>query len=495
MIVPDSAHVRVAIMSMHRVLILGAAMAACSGGEAKQGAIGQECYPNGTCNDALVCSDNACVGLPDAAILPDAATPLPDPETVVNQVLGAPVRDLDLLFLVDDSHSMAEEQQELALQFPLISSALAKMEGGLPNLHVGVISTDLGIGSDVLTSCQDDGLNAILQNVAQQPGCEPPTDRYISDVDNGAGGREQNYSGSLEETFSCISKLGVEGCGFEQHFAAIRRALDGSTADNEGFLREDAMLAIVAVSDEDDCSATDQAIYDLSPELDTLESSLGPLSSYRCFEFGVTCKETTDDPVFDRTNFGDRSECVPRQSSPYLEDVSGFVSFLQGLKATPGRVMFNVIVGTGPAAVSENFENGEPLVGTCASALGRSAPGIRLEAASVLLGMGTTQTICVNDLSAAFSGLAAEMVARMSGTCLIEDAAPSSCSFNDVSGYDTEAAYVVQALPFCSEVATGACITLIENSADCVNGKTEAVIDRRDTTAAPNTVVVASCPR
>ncbi len=72
-------------------------------------------------------------------------------------------------------------------------------------------------------------------------GCTPPNGRYGSDVFlPNATNRTRNYSGTLAETFRCIAELGTDGCGFEQHFAALERGLDGSNPENAGFLRENA---------------------------------------------------------------------------------------------------------------------------------------------------------------------------------------------------------------------------------------------------------------
>ena len=76
---------------------------------------------------------------------------------------------------------------------------------------------------------------------------------FISNV-----GGQANYTGHVADVFTCIAALGQAGCGFEHQLAAVLRALgaDGSPApaENEGFLRPDALLAIVVLTNEDDCS-------------------------------------------------------------------------------------------------------------------------------------------------------------------------------------------------------------------------------------------------
>src|SRR5262249_33679824 len=53
-------------------------------------------------------------------------------------------RDLDLLFLIDDSPSMGDKQTNLANNFPRFIDVLSSIPGGLPNVHIGVATSDLG---------------------------------------------------------------------------------------------------------------------------------------------------------------------------------------------------------------------------------------------------------------------------------------------------------------------------------------------------------------
>jgi hypothetical protein len=65
------------------------------------------------------------------------------------------------------------------------------------------------------------------------------------------------------EALDCTAGLGTSGWGFEQPLEAMYLALDGNPA-NQGFLREDAHLAVVIFADEDDCSVADPHLFDLS---------------------------------------------------------------------------------------------------------------------------------------------------------------------------------------------------------------------------------------
>ena len=84
------------------------------------------------------------------------------------------------------------------------------------------------------------------------------------------------------------------GCGFEHQLASIARALgaDGAPApaSNAGFLRPDAQLAIIVLSNEDDCSApANTQLYSLNGGQQNLANQLGPIANYRCNQFGHLC--------------------------------------------------------------------------------------------------------------------------------------------------------------------------------------------------------------
>src|SRR6185369_16598144 len=92
-------------------------------------------------------------------------------------------------------------------------------------------------------------------------------------------------SPTLAADFKANVKVGLSGSGKEQAFRAARLALSDRLADtNQGFLRDGARLAVIFLSDEDDCSdsadprANDniachaQATKDANPPiLDTIE--------------------------------------------------------------------------------------------------------------------------------------------------------------------------------------------------------------------------------
>jgi hypothetical protein len=195
------------------------------------------------------------------------------------------VDQVDLLVLVDDSRSMVGEQENLARNFPRLAAKLN--DAGL-DYRVGIISPNLGVGEyTFVDTCETPGgLQGKLQADPQLDGCVPPTDPWIA-----ANGEQTNVPGDdVAAAFSCIAKLGSHGCGFEQTLEAVYRALD--PAVNPGFIRNDAALAVLLITDEDDCSARDTRLYD------TTDFSLGP-ANFRCFEYGVQCDGFTADNARD----------------------------------------------------------------------------------------------------------------------------------------------------------------------------------------------------
>ncbi|MBA3394190.1 MAG: hypothetical protein H0T89_16195 [Deltaproteobacteria bacterium] len=260
-----------------------------------------------------------------AAVPPEAAPPRASARTVA-QVLPAESAAVDILFVIDDSMSMADEQAQLGIWSSNLFEVLSG-SGDLPDLHIAVTSSSVDIPS--LEQCRS-GMGGSFQ----VGGAVLQNGRFIRDV-AGLTGRERNYSGTLTETFAKMARVGDSGCGMEQPFKAARLALSN---ESEGFLRDDALLLVVFVTDEDDCSARDSTLFS-DPYADAC-SELGTITSYRCFEHGVTCYDGKGS-----RELGERNDCRPAASSPYMESVAGFAEMLKGLKPDPAQVVVAAIHG------------------------------------------------------------------------------------------------------------------------------------------------------
>ncbi len=162
---------------------------------------------------------------------------------------------MDILFVVDDSGSMKEEQSNLASNFPKFVDTLNSFKtksGAQLDWRIAVTTT----GRDV-------------KYKIQLPG-SPQSFPFDEKGDNGAfrdgakcGGGSKRWIDRSEPNavsdFSCRAQVGTSGPGFEMPLLTTKFALADRMADgtNAGFLRDDALLAIVILSDEDDCSRED----------------------------------------------------------------------------------------------------------------------------------------------------------------------------------------------------------------------------------------------
>jgi hypothetical protein len=215
-------------------------------------------------------------------------------------------------------------------------STLRGFPGGLPNLHIAVVTSDLGAGPDYLIAgCNPGGDGGSFHAAAA--GCAGPTGTFIDESNNEA---TKNYPGAIEDAFACIANVGTSGCGLEHQLASTAVALGfyGSIpAANAGFLRSDAFLAIAYITNEDDCSAPpDTALYDTTSGV-SQASPLGPLI-FRCNEFGHLCGGVApprNGAVGASLNI--TADCHSNEAG-LLYPVGGFASFFKTLKADPSML-------------------------------------------------------------------------------------------------------------------------------------------------------------
>ena len=160
-------------------------------------------------------------------------------------------RKMDLVFVIDDSASMDEEQTNLASNFPAFANLLNSYTistGETLDYRVGVTTT---------------GITASYTMVI--PALPPiiPMDIRTPSSQQGADGRFRTVSGmtrpwlertdpSMAQTFASVARVGTSGPSLEMQLRAAELAISPST--NPGFLRQDALLGIVYLTDEDDCS-------------------------------------------------------------------------------------------------------------------------------------------------------------------------------------------------------------------------------------------------
>jgi len=172
-------------------------------------------------------------------------------------------RKLDLIFIVDNSPSMAPKQAKLQAQFPRLIEGLKDSNGDLPDLRIAILDTDLGTGGAWTSgSCGPQSNGSIYgdQGKFQMRGAAAcgVTDPQALWLEYAAG-TPANFTGDLATVFGCLAtNLGTEGCGEEHQLQTLELALFVGGLGNEKqqtMLRPEAALGLVFLTDEDDCSA------------------------------------------------------------------------------------------------------------------------------------------------------------------------------------------------------------------------------------------------
>jgi hypothetical protein len=214
---------------------------------------------------------------------------------------------MDILFVIDDSGSMQEEQENLVANFPKFIGVLDQY--GI-DYRVGVTTTGVNrkfsLKLPIFPKMPGDTTGADGALVGMQK-CSL-NDPWI----DGPGA-------TVTQDFSCIANVGTAGPGTEMPFAAFEQALgekSESGGPNEGFYRKGggSLLVIVIITDEDDCSIENGGLMKLSGS------------------DGADCSEKT---------------------STGLYTVAGANDFLSSVSGGPARY---VVVGiAGPSACSSEF--------------------------------------------------------------------------------------------------------------------------------------------
>lgn len=385
-------------------------------------------------------------------VVPDAARERHRDECLrelgCEQVRVTKVEDVDLLLMIDSSGSMIEEHANLIRQIPQLLAALLSGDldaDGTPevhpvrSLHVGIVTSDMGGGPyDTIPTCRrglgDDGILRATSR-SRAPPC-------MADYPSGlfAFAAETDDPALFEATLACVAGVGTGGCGFEQQLESPLKALtplhatawtrhgyvpprfvsadgvvdgvpgNGDAPGNVGFLRPHSALAVVMLTDEDDCSVLDYGLYHTS---DPRFASV-PLN-VRCFRFGAP-------------------------EMHVVHPVDRYVSGFLGLRADPSLLVFSAIVGIPPAAEAAAAAGdyaavlshpsmtptidatGNNLRPACVTADGTAYPPVRIvETAAGLASAGvgvSLSSICTSTFESAIDGLLDEIAGALRGICL-----------------------------------------------------------------------------
>lgn len=401
-------------------------------------------------------------------------------------------QDIDLLFIVDDSPGMLEIQQSLVSGFPGFIEAVSGLPTGMPSLQIGVVSTDLGtkgaadpeassgIGAGP-GSCAGRGKNGLLVTSASL------TEPFIRDVATG-GARSTNYTGTLAEAFSSIASLGAEGCGFEQSLQAAELAL--TKPENAGLVRPTAKLAVVVLTNEDDCSVARGAL------LGNDTNTLGPLQSFRCTRFGVTCEQGGKTPD-EMNQIGEKRNCHANETVGYLTSVRDHAIALMSMKPDPRDVLFLAIAGeaatvavemrTQPGGGSATPALQVKCAGAATAPFGSIDPSVRLTDHAKAFPRGRVTTMCGGNVHGPLLDLAREIRGLLGDACLTRDVSlPADCE-----AFDTHLDGSMSAMRACTRPGSGDCWELVADPGCIGQGQRLHVV--RTLPAASDSMVSLRC--
>ncbi len=315
-------------------------------------------------------------------------------EEAENTVSIAINKDVDILFVIDNSGSMAEEQALLSQNFASFINVL-EAEDVSANYRLGITTTDAGNprcpnttpenGTLVLSSCLDrvatnefkygaddfafactdyctkTNADLTVRGTTTQYSNEKEEPRkWIERIE-----KQSNITGvdSNVEAFQCYGPQGVAGCGFESHlesmYKALAKASDEGSVANYGFLRDAAILSIVVITDEADCSYQ-QAQKDVFVKNTVFwnppPDDVGPTSAV-CWKAGVEC--TGDGGVYSEchsANWGlnatkDAAVKDVPDAEAVLKPVSEYIAFVKTIEDAKKeidknqRVLVSMIAG------------------------------------------------------------------------------------------------------------------------------------------------------
>lgn len=204
-------------------------------------------------------------------------TPAPEPPKQPEECTK-----MDIVFVVDDSGSMAEEQNNLAVNFPKFVQKIEsfKTKGG----------SKLDWRLAVTTTARNISYNMQVPGFGTMPMNEKGDDGAFR-TGSGCGGSKPwiaTGDSNPEGTFQCRAKAGTGGSSIEMPLEALKLSLVDRVADgkNAGFLRPDALLAFVVLTDEDDCSRSDNNFTIANDKCDTMQGT-NPVSHYKQVLDGV----------------------------------------------------------------------------------------------------------------------------------------------------------------------------------------------------------------
>lgn len=362
------------------------------------------------------------------------------PNTQLVAVVPDTIRtELDLLFVVDDTEGMAALHHELGDLWRRMRRHLEYAEGGFPDVRIGIITSDVGVGAAEVPGCTATGRGGALISSPLEIG-----DRTLDEFD--------------ELVTAQFRAIGESTCPYEQPLAAMQRAIDGDEL-RDRFLRDRAALGVVVVAGADDCSVTDPGFF---ADDDT----------FQCFREGVVCQD-------DALAAGPQYSCRPRDSS-MIASVADHSKLLLEMKEDSRAIAVGAVLGN-PIEVRVLEDAGAlSLAPACADAPGSPGalyPGVRLSAFAQDQNLkGSVADLCSQSVADAGSPTALDLRRALGHRCLegkIEDVEPDEpgmqveCEVQTITGVAAPVELPPCANPNRVYESTGPCYAIKAGPAAC----------------------------
>lgn len=181
---------------------------------------------------------------------------------------------VDFLFVIDNSGSMGDNQDSLIASFPGFIQSIQSTLTDAQDYHIMVVDTDAQWGGECellcplfFNTCPDipqypcgivpDPCNATLGGgVVHTMASDAPN--VPCNFSTGARYMDSTEP-DLTAAFQCAAKVGSDGDGSERQMGAMVGALSDDLAQpgscNEGFVRQDAILVVTIITDEEDAAS------------------------------------------------------------------------------------------------------------------------------------------------------------------------------------------------------------------------------------------------
>ena len=295
---------------------------------------------------------------------------------------------IDLLFVIDNSGTMGEEQINLSANLPGLLDALMGMVDDQgqplePDINIMFTTTDVGHpqctpfqpdnytpanGAPRSDACIDrlDDFEGLGSNAPEIPeACTNICPVSIEPIDpfihfEGPDAAVTNIPGNdIAAAMQCLAPQGINGCGYESPLEAMIQAINPVAAWNQGdkpFVRDGATLAIVLITDEEDCSVrgpegheyfTNQMLntyWEVNPETGTKTQA----TSAVCWNAGTECTGLDPNGVYEECHAVDNEVLHPlSRYSSYLKteliDMGAKEVVMLGILGVPASGVENLV--------------------------------------------------------------------------------------------------------------------------------------------------------